>query len=61
MNLRYLINSEGSILKNTILNKPTFFLKTDLMNNLLWKSAKKSFTPNKNKKLETFKTRFFKN
>lgn len=61
MNLRYLINSEGSILKNTISNKPTFFLKTDLMNNILWKSPKKGFTSSKNKKLEIFKTRFFKN
>ena len=59
MNLRYLINSDGALLKKPLSNKSIFVLKLDLLSNILRKPKKGSET-NKIKKLELFKTRFLK-
>ena len=59
MNLRYLINSDGALLKKPLSNKSIFVLKLDLLSNILWKPKKGSET-NKIKKLELFKARFLK-
>ena len=53
MNLRYLINSDGALLKKPLSNKSIFVLKLDLLSNILWKPKKGSET-NKIKKLELF-------
>ena len=55
-----LITTDGSTLFKTSKLKPSLVLKTDLLNNPLWKSSKKVSAMNKVKKLDLFKTRFLK-